>query len=331
MTGQLIANVTATDKDKGVNSLVSYKITSGDSKKFTIDSNTGVITTSEKLDREEAASYILVVTARDHGTPSLSSTVSVSVKVLDENDNTPKFSPRFYQASVLENTAINTNVLRVIATDPDEGTNGLVTFSILSGNTNGTFTIDNSTGFLSVKQNLDREANAFYSLLISASDNAPKPKSDFVRVNFTVLDENDNSPIFVNVANFTIVENSALGTNVGSISATDSDAGSNGQVRYQIVKGNKKDVFEINPISGKLTVNGKIDREKMASYTLTLMASDEGKPAMKTEKDFFITVKDENDNPPEFDAQEFLGLYALNYISRFPHLPKLNVSQAHST
>lgn len=309
LTGQLIANVTATDKDKGVNSLISYKITSGDSKKFTIDPKTGVITTSEKLDREEAASYNLVITAKDHGTPSLSSTVSVSVKVLDENDNTPKFSLPFYQASVLENTAINTNILRVTATDPDDGTNGLVTFSIVSGNANDAFAIDNSTGFLSANQNLDREVVAFYSLLISASDNAPKPRNDFVRVNFTVLDENDNSPIFVNVANFTVVENSALGTDVGLISATDSDGGSNGQVQYSIVRGNEDDVFQINPISGKITVNGNIDREKTASYTLTLMASDQGKPAMKTEKDFYITVEDENDNPPEFDAQVFQGLY----------------------
>ena len=295
-----------------MNSLLSYKITSGDSKKFTIDSKTGVITTSDKLDREQVASYNLMITAKDHGTPSLSSTVSVSINVLDENDNKPKFSLPFYQASVLENTAINTNILRVTATDPDDGTNGLVTFSIVSGNTNEAFAIDNSTGFLSVKQNLDREAVAFYSLLLSASDNAPKPTSDFVRVNFTVLDENDNSPVFVNVVNFTIVENSAFGTNVGSISATDSDTGSNGQVRSSIIKGNKDDAFQINPISGKITVNGKIDREVTASYTLTLMASDQGNPAMKTEKDFYITVEDQNDNPPEFDAQVFRGLYAFD-------------------
>ena len=295
-----------------MNSLLSYKITSGDSKKFTIDSKTGVITTSDKLDREQVASYNLMITAKDHGTPSLSSTVSVSINVLDENDNKPKFSLPFYQASVLENTAISTNILRVTATDPDDGTNGLVTFSIVSGNTNEAFAIDNSTGFLSVKQNLDREAVAFYSLLLSASDNAPKPTSDFVRVNFTVLDENDNSPVFVNVVNFTIVENSAFGTNVGSISATDSDTGSNGQVRSSIIKGNKDDAFQINPISGKITVNGKIDREVTASYTLTLMASDQGNPAMKTEKDFYITVEDQNDNPPEFDAQVFRGLYAFD-------------------
>lgn len=316
LTGQTIANVTATDKDKGDNSVISYKITSGDTKKFTINSKTGVITTFQTLDREEASSYSLVITAEDHGTPSLSSTVTVTVTVLDENDNTPKFSLPFYQASVLENTAIKTNVLRVIATDPDDGPNGLVTFTFASGNSNDAFAIDNSTGFLSVNQNLDREDVAFYSLLVSASDNVPNPRRAFVRVNLTVLDENDNSPVFTNVGNFTVVENAASGTNVGSISATDSDAGSNGEVRFSITAGNEDGVFQIEPISGKITVHGKIDREKTASYTLTVMASDQGKPAMKTKKDFYITVEDVNDNPPIFDEQLFRGSYSfaiLNY------------------
>lgn len=318
LTGQLIANVTATDKDKGSNSLINYKITSGDTKKFKIDSNTGVVTTSEDLDREEASSYNMVITASDHGTPSLSSTVKVSVTVLDENDNTPKFSRPFYQASVLENTAMKTNILRVTANDPDDGPNGLVTFAIESGNTNDAFAIDNSTGFLSVNQNLDREVVAFYSLLVSASDNAPNPRRDIVRVNFTVLDENDNGPVFVNVANFTVVENAATGTNVGSISATDSDAGSNGQVRFSIVEGNEDGVFQIDNIFGKITVNGNIDREKIASYRLTVMASDQGKPAMKTKQDFYITVQDENDNPPIFDAKLFRGLYTfVSFIHDF--------------
>ncbi|KAJ7336040.1 Cadherin EGF LAG seven-pass G-type receptor 2 [Desmophyllum pertusum] len=183
------------------------------------------MTTSVKLDREQASFYRLVITAKDHGTPSLSSTVVVSVTVLDENDNKPAFSLPFYQASVLENTAIQTNILRVVATDPDDGLNGLVTFSIVSGNTKDAFAIDNSTGFLSVNQNLDREDVAFYSLYIKASDNAPNPTWSSVRVNFTVLDENDNSPAFVNVANFTVVENSKSGTSVGTVYAIDADAG----------------------------------------------------------------------------------------------------------
>ena len=233
--------------------------------------------------------------------------------VLDENDNTPKFSKAFYQASVLENTALTTNVLHVIATDPDAGSNGLVTFSIVSGNTNDAFAIDNATGFLSVNQNLDREVVAFYSLYIRASDNAPNPRRDFVRVNFTVLDENDNSPVFVNVENFTVVENIKTGAKVGSVSATDSDAGSNGEVRFSIVKGDDNNVFQIDPISGQITVNGKIDRETTDSYTLTVMASDQGKPSMKTEQNFYVTVEDQNDNPPKFDAKVFRGLYTFGF------------------
>ena len=317
-TGQLIANVAATDKDQGLNALISYQITSGDTGKFTIDSNTGTLTTSAKLDREEASSYRLIVTAKDHGTPSLSSTVVVTVTVLDENDNTPQFSSPFYKASVLENTAIMTNVLHVTATDPDDGENGIVTFSIVSGNANDAFVINNATGFIAVNRTLDREALDSYSLYIRASDNAvSNPRRAFVRVNFTVLDENDNSPRFVNVQNFSVIENAKSGTVVGSVSATDSDAGRNGEVRFSIVKGNDGNVFQIDPISGQITVNGAIDREMQASYKLTVMASDRGNPQMKTKQTFYVTVQDENDNSPEFDARIFRGLYNAHTNSLF--------------
>ena len=306
----MIANVAATDKDQGLNALISYQITSGDTGKFQIDSNTGTLTTSATLDREEASSYRLIVTAKDHGNPSLSSTVVVMVTVLDENDNTPQFSSPFYKASVLENTAIMMNVLQVTATDPDHGENGLVTFSIVSGNANDAFIINNASGFIAVNSTLDREALDSYSLYIRASDNAvSNPRHAFVRVNFTVLDENDNSPRFVNVQNFTVVENARIDTAVGSVSATDSDAGRNGEVRFSIVEGNDGNVFQINPISGQITVNGAIDREMQTSYKLTIMASDRGRPQMKTKQVFCVTVQDENDNSPEFDARVFRGLY----------------------
>ena len=232
------------------------------------------------------------------------------VTVLDENDNTPQFSSPSYKASVLENTAIMTNVLQVTATDPDHGENGLVTFSIVSGNANDAFIINNASGFIAVNSTLDREALDSYSLYIRASDNAvSNPRHAFVRVNFTVLDENDNSPRFVNVQNFTVVENARISTAVGSVSATDSDAGRNGEVRFSIVEGNDGNVFQINPISGQITVNGAIDREMQTSYKLTIMASDRGRPQMKTKQVFCVTVQDENDNSPEFDARVFRGLY----------------------
>lgn len=306
----MITNVVATDEDEGVNSLISYQITSGDTRKFTIDSKTGAITTSARLDREQASSYRLVVTAKDHGNPSLSSNVAVMVTVLDENDNTPRFTSPFYQASVLENTAIMTNALQVTATDPDEGQNGLVTFAIVSGNTNDAFVINNATGFVAVNKNLDRETVDAYSLYVSATDNAAlSPKSAFARVNFTVLDENDNSPQFVNLVNFTVLENANKGSGVGSVSATDSDIGRNGEVRFSIIKGNDDDAFQIDSISGQITVNGMIDREKQASYMLIIMASDRGSPAMKTKQLYYVTVQDQNDSPPKFDAHVYRGKF----------------------
>ncbi|XP_068760232.1 protocadherin Fat 4-like [Montipora capricornis] len=307
-SGQLVANVVATDKDKGVNALISYKITSGDISQFTIDSNTGSLTTSASLDREHSASYLLVVTAEDHGTPSLSSTVVVTVTVLDENDNAPRFSSPFYKASVLENTAIMTNVLHISATDPDAAENGRVTFSILSGNTNNAFVINNGSGIIAVNKNLDREAFDAYSLYVRATDNAVSNQREAsVRVNFTVLDENDNSPKFVNVANFSVVENAKPGTIVGSVSATDEDFGKNGEVRFSLLKGDDNNAFHIDPISGQITVNGSIDRETKASYKLTIMAEDKGNPAMNTKQEFYVIVQDENDNPPKFDAKVFRG------------------------
>lgn len=234
------------------------------------------------------------------------------VKVLDENDNSPRFSLPFYKTSVLENTAVDTKVLQLTATDPDEGPNGLVTFSIISGNTNDAFVINNGTGFIGVKKNLDREVVDSYSLYVSASDNAANPKTAYVWVNFTVLDENDNSPIFQNVMNFTVTENAKAGTKVGKVYATDSDAGKNGEVRFSIVEGNDGDALQIDSVSGEISVKGGIDREKQARYTLTVKASDRGNPAMKANQKFQITVSDENDNPPEFPSSVVRGLYQLN-------------------
>lgn len=239
------------------------------------------------------------------------------VKVLDENDNSPRFSSPFYKTSVLENTAVDTKVLQLTATDPDEGPNGLVTFSIISGNTNDAFVINNGTGFIAVKKNLDREVVDSYSLYVSASDNAANPKTAYVRVNFTVLDENDNSPIFKNVTNFTVTENAKAGTKVGNVYATDSDAGKNGEVRFSIVEGNDGDALQIDSVSGEISVKGGIDREKQARYTLTVKASDRGNPAMKANQKFQITVLDENDNPPTFASSVVRGLYQLNIMVMF--------------
>ena len=124
--------MTATDDDEGDNAKITFSIDTTSEKKFRIDETSGEISTRAKLDHEESPSYVITVTARDSGTPSLSSTATVVVTVGDVNDNTPNF-PGDYETSLRENTAEGT-VIRVKANDPDPGLNGEVEYNITGGN-----------------------------------------------------------------------------------------------------------------------------------------------------------------------------------------------------
>ncbi|KAK3739519.1 hypothetical protein QZH41_016191, partial [Actinostola sp. cb2023] len=303
--GTSLVEVHATDRDEGTNAEITYLLTSGDQNKFQVDSSTGLISTRAVLDREQQASYVLSVTAKDHGSPSQSSVVKVTVTVDDVNDNLPKFSQNNYAVSLVENTARNSVVLRLQARDPDDGSNGRVSYAIVSGDTKSAFSINPSTGQLSVTGPIDRETTASYNLIVRASDSGKPPRSSSTSVKITVTDENDNAPKYTNQnTTFVVMENAARGTQVGVVMATDADVGENARIGYKIVVGSGG-VFVINPTNGAITVYGSIDRESKATYPLTIRASDHGSPVMFTDKMFNIVVKDVNDNPPVFDKNPY--------------------------
>ena len=297
----------ATDRDIGKNAEITYQISSGDKTKFKIDSTTGLITTLTTLDREQQPAYQLYVTAKDHGTPSQSSVVLVTVTVKDENDNNPRFAQSIYSVSLVENTAQNSVILRFHAVDPDDGTNGQVTYVITSGNIDNTFGINGNTGELSALKLIDREARSSYTLTVTASDSGSPQKSSSASVNITITDENDNAPVFTNrSASFNVKESAARGTLVGVVKATDADVGSNSQIDYSIIKG-ARNVFVINPNTGVITVDGGMDRETIAMYPLTIRASDRGSPVLFTDKQFTIRIDDVNDNTPVFEKSIYRG------------------------
>ena len=207
---------------------------------------------------------------------------------------------------VPENTASGAIILRVKASDPDEGENGRVVYSVVSGNNDGTFALNPSTGSLSLNKKLDREAVDVYNLLVQASDSASTPSSSTVNVVVTVQDENDNAPVFVPSGPFSVTENSDAGTRVGQVSATDADAGSNAEMSFSIVRGDDAGPFTIDSL-GVISVNGSIDRETIARYQLRVRAKDKGSPALSTEKVFTVNVTDVDDNAPEFPAGPLTG------------------------
>uniref|UniRef100_A0ABI8A462 Cadherin EGF LAG seven-pass G-type receptor 1 n=1 Tax=Felis catus TaxID=9685 RepID=A0ABI8A462_FELCA len=299
-----------------------YRLLEGAGGVFEIDPRSGVVRTRAAVDREEAAAYQLLVEANDQGrNPGpLSATATVHIVVEDENDNYPQFSEKRYVVQVPEDVAVNTPVLRVQASDRDQGQNAAIHYSIVSGNLKGQFYLHSLSGSLDVINPLDFEAIREYTLRIKAQDGGRPPlinSSGLVLVQ--VLDVNDNAPIFVSSPfQAAVLENVPLGHSVLHIQAVDADAGENARLRYRLVDTASASAgggagpgpqdpavpadfpFQIHNSSGWITVCAELDREEVEHYRFGVEAVDHGSPPMSSSASVSITVLDVNDNDPMF-------------------------------
>ena len=193
----LVGNVSATDQDSGTNGRIMYLLLTA-SPQFQVDPSSGEITTIQELDREQRDSFNFVVEARDGGSPSMSSRVSVCVTVSDVNDVAPAFRNTFEDISVREDVDVPSELLVVMATDGDApGTNNSrVEYSISSGNSGNTFEVDPSTGTFRVINQLDFEQQDNYTITVTATDfGSPMRLSGSTTVRVMVIDVNDNVPM----------------------------------------------------------------------------------------------------------------------------------------
>ncbi|XP_030594964.1 protocadherin Fat 4 [Archocentrus centrarchus] len=296
----------ATDADSGPNSYVEYSLKGLFGNKFSIGTIDGDVRLVGELDREELSNYTLTVVATDKGEPPLSSTMDVTMLVLDVNDNTPSFSQNIYDIEIEENTLTGTDVIQVFASDADDGTNGQIRFSISGGNTNSDFRIDSVTGVISVAKQLDREARSSYSLVVQAADRGSSPRVDRATINIVLLDVNDCSPVF-ELSPYTVnvqenLEN--LPKNILQVVARDDDQGANGQLSYMLSGGNDEGAFTLSS-SGQLSLTETLDREVQEKYILLVTATDSGTPSLSGTGTVTILVDDVNDNVPIFTSSTF--------------------------
>ncbi|XP_068596746.1 protocadherin Fat 4 [Brachionichthys hirsutus] len=296
----------AADADSGPNSYVEYALRGAFGSKFSIGTIDGGVRLVGELDREELSNYTLTVVATDKGEPPLSSTMDVTMLVLDVNDNTPSFSQNIYDIEIEEDTLTGTDVIQVFATDSDEGANGQIRFSLSGGNANSDFRMDSVTGVLSVAKQLDREARSSYSLPVQAADRGGSPRVDSATVNIVLLDVNDCSPVF-ELSPYTVnvqenLEN--LPENVLQVVARDDDHGANGQLSYMLTGGNDDGAFSLSS-SGQLSVTQTVDREALGKYTLLITATDSGSPSLSGTGTVIVLVDDVNDNVPVFTSSSF--------------------------
>ncbi|XP_067374283.1 protocadherin alpha-8-like isoform X25 [Channa argus] len=300
----------ARDPDAGTNSIRTYAVTSNDY--FDIDISQSdeekipFLVLKKSLDREQMKKHQLFVTAVDGGKPQRSGTLNVSIIVLDSNDNRPMFSQEIYQIEIQENVPVGNVVVKVNATDPDEGSNGKIEYTLsktLGRKVYDIFELDSLSGQIKLKESLDFEESDIYKLDVQASDKGQPPLVGRCRVIVKIKDVNDNQPeIEVTSLSETVPEDAKLGTVISLISVTDKDSGVNGKIILQLTA----DVpFELKPSYKEniysVVTKEILDREEVSQYEIPIKASDCGEPSLSTLKILKVKISDINDNRPYFD------------------------------
>uniref|UniRef100_A0A8D3DX25 FAT atypical cadherin 1a n=1 Tax=Scophthalmus maximus TaxID=52904 RepID=A0A8D3DX25_SCOMX len=304
--GTYVAKLQASDIDTGLNSDIHYSLVDSADGYFSIDESSGVIILERPLDREVQLVHELRARASDQGSPRLSSLCHVVISVLDINDNPPVFEHREYTATVSEDVAAGTQVLRVQAASRDAEATGEISYGIISGNEHGMFSVDPHTGDVFVIEPLDYEVSHEYYITIEATDGGSPPLSDMATVNINLTDVNDNRPVFSqDVYTAVVSEDTELGKTVMAVMAEDLDGPSYDHVRFSIVEGNQGSPFTIDPLRGELRVARQLDRERTSGYTLTVVASDNGAPPLSSSAMINIDISDVNDNPPLFSQANY--------------------------
>uniref|UniRef100_A0AAQ5XSP9 FAT atypical cadherin 3b n=1 Tax=Amphiprion ocellaris TaxID=80972 RepID=A0AAQ5XSP9_AMPOC len=295
-TNKGILTVGATDADSGSSAEIQYSLFGIGVEDFYMDANTGELRTATVMDREMTPTYKLIAQATDGG--GLFCRSDISLKVLDVNDNAPLFSSPHYLASVYENAAPKALLTRLQASDPDEGLNRTVAYSLVNS-VNDFFSIDPVTGIVILEKSLDRESRDSYRVRVQATDRAGQQGALSSQVDLTilVLDVNDNAPVFQRRDyGVTVPEDVAVGTEVIRVLATSADIGPNAEITYNIRSGNELRKFIIDT---KLVADD-LDFEVCKDYYLTVEAWDSGNPPLSTATMVTIELMDVNDNAPAF-------------------------------
>ncbi|XP_060035653.1 protocadherin beta-13-like isoform X4 [Erinaceus europaeus] len=257
------------------------------------------------LDREEEAELRLTLTAQDGGSPPRSGTTQVYIKVMDVNDNAPKFEQPLYRVQIHEDSPIGSLVTTVVATDVDIGINGEVSYSLFqaSEEITKTFDINQKTGEIVLKKQLDFEIAQFYEVNVEARDGGSL--SGKCTVLTQVTDVNDNVPeITISAYTKEVPENSPE-TVVAVFSVSDVDSEENGKVICFIQDGLPFFLKSSSENFFTLLTEGPLDREERAEYTIVITVSDLGSPRLQSQHQVTVRVSDVNDNAPAFSQRAY--------------------------
>ena len=320
--------VSITDGDDPISPFFSVRVSEG------VNSFTGTLTLARSLDRETQDSYNLTITLVDKGAPPQSSEVLVQVTVTDINDQRPVFTTSD-EVGIRENNSPPSFVTRVNATDADIGPNAQFTYRIISVQfaddegvvdpdaepVQGFFSLDGQTGVLTVLRRLDREGNHSFRVHITTAEVGINIiESSILPLWVMVCEENDNTPFFPDELVASVPENSNRGRIVtqvvgrdldsGAFCSSDTDNALDNVLRYSLLS---TDIpFEMDEVSGNVSVNGSLDFEATKNYSVVVEVRDLGRPSLSSTALLTIFVTDENDHPPILSNTTYFNLAVEN-------------------
>ncbi|XP_057179396.1 cadherin-20 [Triplophysa rosa] len=313
-TGTTVIQVTATDADDpmfGNNAKLIYSILQGEPY-FSVEPKTGIIVTSlPNMDREARDMYLVMVQVKDMLglTGGYSATTTVTISLTDVNDNGPMFQHNLYTFSISEFALVGTTVGRVMADDGDIGVNAKIKYSLDDLEESSTFTIqtdpNTQEGIILLSQQLDYESKKRFVITIEAiNENVDTRFLNVLefrdRATLKIIVTNvDEPPIFSEMLyRWNILENTPIGTEVGTVCSRDMDA-TNNPIRYSISQSSdRRKMFRINPSNGTVYVAEPLDRETAAWHNLTITAREIKDGQLFSTVSVLIKVLDVNDNVP---------------------------------
>uniref|UniRef100_A0A8C3G2B0 Protocadherin 11 Y-linked n=1 Tax=Cyclopterus lumpus TaxID=8103 RepID=A0A8C3G2B0_CYCLU len=283
---QLI-KISATDADSGRNAEIIYTLGPDAPDGFNIDRRSGILSVGKRLDREKQERYSFTVIARDNGSASLQSNVTVRLIVQDLNDNSPAFTHPEYNFYVPENLPLYGTVGLITVTDTDAGDNAIITLSVLNGKDN--FIIDPQTGVIKPNITFDREQQSSYTFMVKAVDGGQPPSSSYAKVTINVVDVNDNRPVFVipssNYSYDLVRTTTTPGAVVTRVFAIDNDTGMNAELQYSIISSiiitsrvSPRGLFAIDKTTGNITLQEKVVAADQGLHRLVVKVKDLGQP-----------------------------------------------------
>ena len=299
-------NATDDDSDK-----IIFSIGKGNaSEYFIVDSHLGNINVLKSFGEfEEGTELTIEIVAEDNGAPVLRSVSKLSFLITGDNLYAPTFITPTTTVYISEDEQIGTEIITVRATDRDVGVNGYVTYNIVRDtDPKGMFSIDKSSGRISVQKALDYEKIPIYNIIVEAIDQGFVSKSSTSSVKVILKDVDDNPPTFDQEQYFAYLkENSPVGTVITQMIAYDKDSEKNSKIEYHLMNKDLGKFFEVDRLTGLVTSLISFDYEQVERMNLKIRASNplESRERYYAETVLTIRIEGENEFYPKFQQPIF--------------------------